>query len=184
MAVTTTALVKAALRIPTGVTYFDVRVASVADAANAYVLRRLRQDSLAVLTETEYPEVYGPAQRELVLRRHPVVSIAVITEDGAVLASTKYRVDTRHGVLYRTDGGYWSNEPDGVSVHYGAGYDSVTVPDDLVEAATQIAASMFNRGGLAGLDQQDDGAVQVRVSSAAIPPGARAILAQYCDVTP
>lgn len=182
MAATTATLVKAALRIPTGVTFFDVRLGTCASAANAYVLGQLRQDSLAVLTETEYPDVYGPAQRRIVLRRRPVVGIVAVTVDNAAVASTAYRVDTKHGFLIRTDGQYWSDEPDGTQVHYGAGYDAASVPNDLVEASTLIAAGLFNRGGLSGLDQQDDGATQVRVSADKVPPEARAILSRYRDL--
>ena len=120
----TAALVKAALSIPVGVTYSDGRAASVASAANAYVLGRLRQDSLAVLTETEYPEVFGGAQRSIVLGRRPVVGIVAITEDGGAVGTGAYRVDTRLGILHRTDGRYWSFVADGVQVHYGAGYDA------------------------------------------------------------
>lgn len=181
---TTAALVKAALSIPVGVTYYDGRAGSAASAANAYVLGRLRQDSLAVLTETEYPEVYTSGTTDIVLRRRPVVGIAAVTCDGTAVSASAYRVDTRYGILRRTDGGYWSTALDGVQVHYGAGYDSSTVPADLTEAATQIAASMFHRGGMAGLSEQDDGAVDVRVSEDAVPPTARAILARYRDITP
>lgn len=184
MANTSATLLKAALRIPVGVTYFDTRLGTIASAANRYVLGRLRQDSLAVTTSTEYAEVYGPAQDTIVLQRRPVVGIAVITENDAALASTSYRVDTKYGFLKRIDGLYWSDESDGVQVHYGAGYDSTTVPEDLVEAATQIGASMFNRAPLAGLDSMDDGATDVRVSSEAIPAIARAILARYQDIFP
>ena len=176
--------VKAALRIPVAVTYYDTRIASCVSAANSYVLNRIRQSSLAVSTQTEYAQVHGAGQRMIVLRRRPVVGIAVITNDGAVLSASSYRVDLDAGLLYRTGNSYWSDEPDGVQVHYGAGYDATTIPDELVEAATEIAVSMFNRAPLAGLDQQDDGAMVVRVSQDAIPATARAVLRKYADITP
>ncbi len=179
---TTATLVKGALRIPVGVTFYDTRAATCASAANAFVLGKLRQDSLAVLTETEYAEVYGPAQRSIVLRRRPVVAIAAVTVDGSALASTAYRIDTKHGILHRTDGSYWSDEMDGTQVHYGAGYDSSSVPADIIEAATLIAAALFNRGAVAGLESQDDGATDVQVSDEAVPPAARAILSRYRDL--
>lgn len=184
MANTTSTLVKSALSIPVGVTYHDARIATCVSAANRYVLGKVRQTSLAVVTSTEYPEVYGTATRMIVLRRRPVIGIVAVTNDQAAVAATSYRVDTDAGILYRTDGLYWSGSDDGVLVHYGAGYDSTTVPDDLVEAATEIAASMFNRGHVSGLDQHDDGGVDARVSSAQVPPAARAILNRYQDITP
>lgn len=179
---TTATLVKSALRIPVGVTFYDTRATSCAAAANKYVLGRLRQDSLAVLTETEYAEVFGPAQRAIVLNRRPVVAVSVVTVDDAALASTAYRIDQKYGILHRTDGSYWSYEPDGTQVHYGAGYDSSSIPDDLVEAATLIAVALFNRGAVAGLESQDDGATDVTVSDEAIPATARAILSRYSDL--
>lgn len=179
---TTATLVKGALRIPAGVTFYDTRATACASAANAFVLGQLRQDSLAVLTETEYAEVFGPAQRAIVLSRRPVVAVAVVTVDDAVLASSSYRIDTKYGILHRTDGSYWSSEPDGTQVHYGAGYDSSSIPADIVEAATLIAAALFNRGAMSGLESQDDGATDVTVSDEAVPPAARAILARYRDL--
>lgn len=180
----TASSLKAALRITAAITFYDTRLTACASAANKYVLNQIRQSSLAVSTQTEYAEVWGPGQSKIVLRRRPVVGIAVVTVDGSALASTKYRYDAEYGFLIRTDGAYWSNEPDGVQVHYGAGYDSTTVPDDLVEAAVQIGASMFNRSALAGVESQDDGALDVKVSTETIPATARAILSQYRDLTP
>lgn len=182
MANSTATLVKAALRIPASVTFYDTRATSCAAAANKYVLGQLRQDSLAVLTETEYAEMYGSAQRSIVLRRRPIVGVVAVTVDDSALASTAYRIDSKYGILHRTDGGYWSAEPDGTQVHYGAGYDSSSIPDDLVEAGTLIAAALFNRGAVAGLESQDDGATDVKVSKEAVPPAARAILSRYVDI--
>lgn len=184
MANASTSSLKAALRITAAITFYDTRLTSCASAANKYVLSRVRQTSLAVSTATEYPAVYSPSQTMIVLRRRPVVGIAVVTDAGSVLAATAYRYDAENGLLYRTDGSYWSNALDGVQVHYGAGYDSTTVPEDLVEAANLIGVAMFNRGALAGLESQDDGATDVKVSADAVPPAARAILSQYRDITP
>ena len=182
MGVTSRTGVKATLRIPVGVTFYDSRIDVACSAADRYVLGLLRQPSgLAVVTATEYPEVYSAAQAKLLLRRRPIVGVAVITNDGAALASTAYRIDTELGELIRIDGGYWSPALDGVKVHYGAGYDADTVPQDVVEAATQLAASFVNRGGQAGLESQDDGAMDVRVSKAMLPPDVSAVLQKYVD---
>jgi hypothetical protein len=85
------------------------------------------------------------------------------------------------GELIRTDGMYWSVALDGVRVHYGAGYDADTVPQDVVEATTQLAASFVNRGALAGMESQDDGAMDVRVSKAMLQPDVSAVLQKYVD---
>lgn len=185
MANTTSTLVKAALRIPAGVTFHDARVTSCVTAANDYVLRALRQTSLAVTTATEYAAVYGNAQRQIILRRYPVVGIAVITEDGTALAASSYRYDAENAILYKApSAAYWSSEPDGVLVHYGAGYDAGTLPDELVEAATLIAASLFNRAVLQGLESVDDGSTDVKVSKDVLPMEARLILNRYRSLTP
>lgn len=173
---------KATLRIPTGVTFYDGRVDAACSAADRYVLGLLRQPSgLAVVTSTEYPDVYSAAQSKILLRRRPIVSVAVVTNDSTALASTSYRIDTELGELIRTDGGYWSTALDGVKVHYGAGYDADTVPQDLVEAATQLAASFVNRGALAGMESQDDGSLDVKVSKSMLPPDVSAVLQKYVD---
>lgn len=181
MALTTRTLVKAALRVPSGVTFYDGRIDAAVDAADRYVLGLLRQPSLSVVTTTEYPEVYGAAQVRLLMRRRPIVGVVAITNDGSAVASSAYRIDTDNGLIVRTDGAYWSYANDGVKVHYGAGYDADTVPDDLVEAATQVAAGMVNRAPLAGLESQDDGSLDVRVSKSMLPPDVVAVLQKYVD---
>ena len=73
------------------------RLTACASAANKYVLNQIRQSSLAVSTQTEYAEVWGPGQSKIVLRRRPVVGIAVVTVERSALASTKYRYDAEYG---------------------------------------------------------------------------------------
>lgn len=181
MALTSRALVKAALRVPSGVTFYDGRIDAVVDAADRYVLGLLGQPTLSVVTTTEYPPVYGAAQSKVLLRRRPIVGVVAVTNNGTALSASAYRVDTELGELVRTDGGYWDYAQDGVKVHYGAGYDADTVPDDLVEAATQVAAGMVNRAPLAGLESQDDGSIDVRVSKSMLPPDVLAVLQKYVD---
>lgn len=183
MAVTTSrTLVKYALRVPVGVTHYDGRIDAAVSATDRYVLGLIRQPSgLAVVTTTEYPDVYTSAQTRVLLRRRPIVGVVAVTNNGEAVAATSYRIDADAGMLVRIDDEFWAPGESAVQVHYGAGYDATTLPDDLVEAATQIAASMVNRAPLAGLDAQDDGGIDIRVSKAQLPPEAMAILAKYVD---
>lgn len=181
MALTSRTLVKAALRVPSGVTFYDGRIDAAVDAADRYVLGLLGQPSLSVVTTTEYPDVYGATQTKLLLRRRPIVGVVAVTNNGSALSSSAYRIDTEMGALIRNDGGYWADGVDGVRVHYGGGYDADTAPDDLIEAATQIAAGMVNRAPLAGIESQDDGSLDVRVSKSMLPPDVVAVLQKYVD---
>lgn len=181
MPTVTTADLKLALGIPVGLTYHDARLAVCASTANRYVLRRVNQASLAVLTQTEYLNALRDGQERVVLDRWPVTGIVAVTNDTAAVAASAYRVETATGMLYRTDGAYWTRSPSALVVHYGAGYDASTVPDDLVEAALVIGTALFQRAQAAGYETQDDGQTSLKVLQRDIPPFVKAILAGYVD---
>jgi hypothetical protein len=183
MAITSAARIKAFMGIPAGLTYHDTVLGYAATAADAVVLRALDQASLAVLTIQEYPEVFNAGQVSVLLKHAPVAGIVAITNDGAAIGATQYRLDSDVGQVTLMDGnGYWSQEREGAEVMYGYGYDSTTIPDDIVAAADFLGAFFFNRTKHLGFDSQGASGYSVSLSKAPIPPEVQAILSRYQDV--
>lgn len=124
-------------------------------------------------TVTEYPAGYG--RPLLLLERAPIVSITSITEGGVTLASTSYEFLgelANAGLVLRRDGVWMDTgtlagrvtaspdvnvgRSDGLVVEYVAGYVTpgqrvldgsltVTLPEDVQEAATLTAADFYRR---------------------------------------
>ena len=183
MGITSASRIKAYLGIPVGLTYHDTVLGYAATAADAVVLRALDQASLAVLTIQEYPRVYNAWQVDVLLRHAPVAGIVAITNDGAEVSATQYRLDADVGQVTLMDGhGYWSQYREGAQVMYGYGYDSTTIPDDLVAAADVLGAYFFNRTKHLGFDSQGASGYSVSLSKVPIPPEVQAILSRYQDV--
>lgn len=180
MSITTAARVKTILGLAAGVTFHDTAIGYAVDYANRLVLGKLGQTTLAVTTTTEYPRVYGPGQVEIQLAKLPVVGIGSITNSSSVLTASEYRLDDI-GNIRLTGTGYWDELRDGCQVTYGHGYDSTTIPADLVRAAELIAVSSFNRAGKVGIKMQSSSGFQVQLDDQEIPAEARAVLSYYED---
>jgi len=182
MGITSAARLKAVLGIPAGLTFHDTLLGMVATAADARVLAAIGQGSLAVCTVQEYPLVYDEGQVAVQLRHVPVVGMVAVTNDGALVATSEYRLDTETGDLRLLDGeGYWSTEREGAAVMYGYGYTEATIPPQLVAAADILGVAMFNRGKHAGLSATSASGYSTTLASTPIPPEVQAILARYED---
>lgn len=183
MSLTSLKRVKHILGIPVGVTFYDESLGYAVDHANSHVLRVIRQpNGLAATTRTEYPAVYGPGQREVVLKHTPIDTVISITNGSGTLGSDDYRIDADAGRVYLTgQASYWSDVPDSVVIQHLAGYTEATVPDELRRAADLIAVHTAEQGRHAGKDSSRQGSYSLTVSKAEIPPTAARILAAYQD---
>ncbi len=180
MSLTTTTRVKATLGIPAGVTFHDTSLGYAVDGANKYVLTKLGQSSLAVMTTTEYPEVYGEGQARVMLKHTPVVSVVGVTNGASAIASSDYMVDLELGAIdLLAETNFWSTRRKGVAVMYAWGYDANTVPGELVRAADLIAVASFNRARHAGLVSESESGYRYDLDENMVPAEARAILANY-----
>lgn len=183
MSLTSSTRIKTILGIPAGITFHDTAVGYAVDAANAYVLRKLGQSSLAVQTSMEWPEIYGGGQVAFLLKHSPVVGIVALTNGSSLLTTDDYRIDNTIGeVRLKGQTTYWSTDRDGVQIMYGWGYDSTTLPGELYKAADLIAVDGFNRGSRSGKASESEGGYSYRISDDLIPAAARVILANYVDI--
>jgi hypothetical protein len=86
-------------------------------------------------------------RRRLMLSRRPVVSITSVTEGGTAVAVSDYEFDGPAGLLTRFSAGDLTDWPScsRIVVVYSAGYESV--PDDLKDIASRLAATWaINKG--------------------------------------
>jgi uncharacterized phiE125 gp8 family phage protein len=98
----------------------------------------------------------GKRQRELVLRKHPVVSVTSVHDDYArvfpastLVNSADYYVDTDRGII-KFDVTL-SEGRGNIKVVYSAGYtDIASLPPNVVLAANKLVAAVFNK-------RKDDG---------------------------
>lgn len=182
MGLTSTTRLKSITGLPAGVTFHDAAIGLAVDGANAYVLRKLGQSSLAVTTTVERPDIYGPGQITLQLKHTPIVGIVGITNGGYLLPENGYFLDTETGKLDLTASQFWTIERFGVVIQYGWGWTEATAPEELRRAADLIAMSSYNRSRNAGKKSESEGGYRYELSDELIPPEARAILANYVDV--
>ena len=183
MSLTSSTRIKTILGLPAGITFHDTALGYAVDASNAYVLRKLGQSSLAVQTSVEWPEVYGGGQVNLLLKHSPVVGIVALTNGASLLTTADYRLDSALGELrLKGQTNYWSTDRDGVEVMYGWGYDSTTIPGEIIRAADIIAVASFKRAGRAGLKSESEGGYSWALDDNLIPAEARVILANYVDI--
>jgi hypothetical protein len=181
----TTTRLKSLMGMAAGVTFYDTSLGLVGDFAEDYVARRcgLRSGLVAVITGTEYPEVYGPGQRTVLLKHTPIVAIAAVTNGDYAVPTSERRHDTETGELFlTTTGAYWSEDVDGVEVHYGYGYaSSADVPIELQRCCDMVAIAAFNKAPRMGIATQSEAGQSYHLDEKDIPAEALAILAAYRD---
>jgi len=181
MPLTSTTRIRSITGLPAGVTFHDAAIGLAVDGANAYVLRKIGQASLAVTTSLEYPPIYGAGQVLIQLKHSPVVGIVALTNGSYAVPSDQYILEAETGEISLKGTVFWSIERKGVQIQYGWGYDESTVPEELRRAADLIAMSSYNRSRNAGKKSESEGGYRYELSEELIPPEARVILANYVD---
>lgn len=181
MPFTTTALVKAALVIPAGITQHDTQIGDCVAASNAFILREIR---LAGMTEQTYTEVYDiedEATTQILLDRRPVQSVTSVLNDTSTVDAADYYVNRNGRLRLKSLSASFCVGIQKVTVTYRAGFtNSDTLPPpDLSRAATAIAAAMFNRDSHAGLKQNEVADFVVGIDPNFIPPTAEMVLQHY-----
>lgn len=182
MALTSTTRIKQITGLPAGVTFHDLAIGLAVDGANAYVLRKLGQSSLAVTTTVERPDIYAAGQVRIQLKHTPVVGIVALTNGGTAVPADQYFLDSETGKIDLSGSQFWTIERFGVVIQYGWGWTEATVPEELRRAADLIAMSSYNRSRNAGKKSESEGGYRYELSDELIPPEARAILANYVDI--
>jgi hypothetical protein len=181
MSLTSTARVKAALGIPSGITFNDTAIGYAVDDANDFVLRAIGYTSLTTQVYVDRPIVVG-IQDSVVLRRHPALSLVGVTNNNGALTTSDYRLDLETStVRLETVDQYWSMLPGEIAIEYVAGWTENTVPKELTRCATMIAAGWFNAGSKAGMKSETFDGARYDVDPLPIPAGAQAILSRYED---
>lgn len=152
---TSTSRIKAALRIPAGVTYQDARIAQIVDEVEAELLAEVELDAFVA---TAYSAVLdGSVARHgvFVLPKFPVLSVVALTVGGSLLAyPSEYRWEASGRVRLVAP-----VEPvlDAIEVTYTAGLVAVagTTDASLIRCATLMGARQYNQEGMAGLSDLD-----------------------------
>ena len=154
---TTTERVKAALRIPAGITYQDARIAQIVDEAEAELLQEVDLTAFAATTYAAFIDgsAIGGDRRVFVLPKFPVLSVVALTVNGSVLVyGTDYRWEASGRVRLVAP-----VEPtlDAIEATYTAGLVATagTTDASLIRCATLMAARQYNMEGLAGLASLD-----------------------------
>lgn len=116
-------------------------IAQATAAVEAYCNQTLETAAGEVTLEATGAETY------LFIPRFPVTAVASVVEDDVTLTVTDQYLWYSDGRLRRVAGSfdaYWSQYANSVVVNYTAGW--VTVPDDLILAAAEVAANIFKYG--------------------------------------
>lgn len=151
---TSTSRIKAALRIPAGVTYQDARIAQIVDEVEAELLAEVDLDAFVATTYSAVLDGAG-VNRVFVLPKFPVLSVVALTVAGALLS---YPGDYR----WASSGRVRLIAPapqvdDAIEVTYTAGLVAVagTTDASLIRCATLMGARQYNQEGMAGLADLD-----------------------------
>ncbi|MBR23357.1 MAG: hypothetical protein CMF57_13120 [Leifsonia sp.] len=167
----------------------DDLLANIISGVSTRVKARTSRSIVSAAVSAEIHD--GNADDTLVLRRRPVTTVAEVRIDGAAIAAASYQIEPDAGILYRrdedtpaADASTWDAGRRNISVDYTAGY--LTVPEDLVLAATKQAAYEFrnsqpggNRIGERGTILDAGGSATYLVGPWA--PGVLEVLEQYRD---
>lgn len=158
MNLTTTARVKDHIGIPSADTSRDAKIAAIVGGVSRYVegqtSRRFGLSERSLVLS-------GDGTDELILPDYPVISISALSVDGTALTEEQIEdldKDLEAGILYRTAG--WREERRNIRITLEAGYldpddeesgGAVPLPEDLVLAATRLAARIYERSTAEGV---------------------------------
>jgi hypothetical protein len=173
---TTRTLVKAALKIPAGVTMHDGYIDGILGAVDEEVKSVLGLPGLTQTWYTQRFDVERPTD-ELRLRYTPVGTVAGLTNDGSLVAGTDYYVDDVSGIL-RLISGSFAYGRQKVVVTYQGGWS--TVPSDVTHLATLIAAMHANTDPHSGIESESVEGYDYTIGAGSkLPPNLSAIAAQH-----
>jgi hypothetical protein len=151
---TSSARVKRELRIPAGVTTWDLLIDDIVVQAHASILTRLDLAGKTVQTYSETLDIEGFRVSQIALRHRPTVAIAALTDSGTAVAAENYAL--RSGWLkLKGPGACFTGGVGEVDVTYTAGFASD--PEDLIEAETLEACRRWNTGPKTGLGEERTG---------------------------
>lgn len=157
-------------------------IAAISEAVEQYCRRPFARAQTSEIFD-------GPGDDAVFLRRRPVHAITAVWDDPSrrfdparALPETSCVLYPETGVLKRVDG-YFARGARTVRVDYDGGFDEP--PAALVQAANVLVAHYFVRGqqGGDGLASESMGAYQVSYDAADWPASAKALLAEYRELS-
>jgi hypothetical protein len=181
----TVAQLNAWLDLPGGAT--DALCATLISAASQYIRSYCNRD----FNSTSYSEIYeGMGRDRLFLGNFPIVSVTSIAWLGQTALTAANQVDptqfadgfyfTKREVIL-TQRVFPSKTP--IAISYTAGY--ATIPNDIVQACTEIAGEAFKRRNRIGESTQTlSGQQVVSFIKSAMNETVASMLAQYRNVVP
>ena len=111
--------------------------------AASEAIRNYCNQTIHLVEDDEYTFDVPAGQYNLILPELPVVSVESVVEDDETLTVTDDYILANHGQLIRV-GARWKQGWQIVTVTYTHGY--ATIPDDIADMATRIAARVYQAG--------------------------------------
>ncbi len=147
---TTTERVKAALRIPAGVTYQDGRIGQIVEEVEGEFLELVELDAFVSTTYTATMSGGRWNGSMVFLPKFPVLSVVALTVHGSALGADDFSWD-RSGCIRLVES--FAPSVFAVEATYTAGLVAVagTTSADLIRIATLMACRQYNVEGMAGL---------------------------------
>ncbi len=159
--------VKRMLGIPgvagTGITTHDLLISTLVTVVDQLILDELDLTSADVTTYSEKFDITRSGQREVALRRVPVVSVAALTNDGSLIAASDYYTTDYGQIRLIGSGDFFTTGRQKVEVTYTAGFS--TVPEDLKHAASLIVCAQYNQSSHLGYNRESIGAYSYAIGN-------------------
>ena len=159
--------VKRMLGIPgvagTGITQHDLLISTLVTVVDQLILDELDLKSADVTTYSEKFDITRSGQREVALRRVPLVSVAALTDDGSLVATADYYTTEYGQVRLIGDTDFFTTGRQKVEITYTAGFS--TIPEDLKHAATLIVCAQYNQGSHLGYNRESIGAYSYAIGN-------------------
>ena len=159
--------VKRMLGIPgvagTGITTHDLLISTLVTVVDQLMLDELDLSAAEVTTYSEKFDITRTGQREVAVRRCPLVSVVALTNDGSLVAASDYYTTDYGQVRLIGDGDFFDTGRQTVDITYTAGFSSI--PEDLKHAATLIVCAQYNQSSHLGYNRESIGAYSYAIGN-------------------
>jgi hypothetical protein len=147
----------------TGITTHDLLISTLITVVEAIMLEELDLTASSVTSYDEKFDIGRAGQREIAVRRCPLVSVTALTDDGGLVSSSDYYT-TEYGQVRLIGGSdFFTTGRQTVEITYTAGFS--TVPEDLKHAATLIVAAQYNQSSHLGYNRESIGAYSYAIGN-------------------
>jgi len=147
----------------TGITTHDLLISTLVTVVDQLMLDELDLSAAEVTTYSEKFDITRTGQREVAVRRCPLVSVVALTNDGSLVAASDYYTTDYGQVRLIGDGDFFDTGRQTVDITYTAGFSSI--PEDLKHAATLIVCAQYNQSSHLGYNRESIGAYSYAIGN-------------------